>query len=561
MPVSNKKTFYTYKDREKTCLTWLKKRQKKVNNPIYCSAGMGFCNGLFIIIQSAILARLIHLIIIDKQYWQDLIIEFCLLIAVFLLRACCHYGFQHFGHKAAAISKQDIRSELIDHFIMLGPAYLKQMHSGQLTAYTLEHIEALDLYFSRYLPQKLIVTVLPFLTILLVFPVNWVVACIFLICGPLIPLFMALVGMGAESAHKQLFNRLNRMSGYFLDRLQGLTTLNLFGRAEEEISHIADISADFAEYTLRILRIAFLSSAVLEFFSALAVALVAVYVGLGLLGLVRFGPAQGIRLEEAIFVLLLAPEFFAPLKQLAAYYHDKSAAVAATDHLLTVLEKTVKLSDEDAVSKNRNYSLEIINLDKSFENNTIFDQFNIQIKPGENIALVSESGVGKSTLFDLILQNDTPDQGQIFIHGTALSQEQIQTQIAWSSQRPYFFRSSLKNNITLFKPDISQQDLEQAAELTGVTEFSDLLEQGLEHQVSEFAFELSGGQRQRLALARIFIKNASIILLDEPTANLDQENREKITSMILKLFSKHTLVVASHDQELVAKMDRTVELT
>ena len=254
----------------------------------------------------------------------------------------CH---QTWGFEAGAQVRASVRKQLFARFLTLGPAGIKQRQSGELAAVTLEQVDALENYFSRYLPQQMIVGVLPIIMIIVVMPVNWVVGLIFLVTGPLVPIFMALVGMGAASANRSQFLAMARMSGYFLDRLQGLATLKLFGQATQELANINKIADGFREKTMAVLRIAFLSSAILEFFSAVAVALVAVYVGLGLLGQIHFGPAEHISLSEALFVLLLAPEFFMPLRQLAINYHDRAAALGATDAILAILELNSDASD------------------------------------------------------------------------------------------------------------------------------------------------------------------------------------------------------------------------
>ena len=214
-----------------------------------------------------------------------------------MLRSVCVYLHQTWGFEAGAQVRASVRQQLFDKFLTLGPAAIKQRQSGELAAVTLEQVDALENYFSRYLPQQMIVGVLPIIMIIVVMPVNWVVGLIFLVTGPLVPVFMALVGMGAASANRSQFLAMARMSGYFLDRLQGLETLKLFGQATQELANINKIADGFREKTMAVLRIAFLSSAVLEFFSAVAVALVAVYVGLGLLGLVHFGPADAYQLK------------------------------------------------------------------------------------------------------------------------------------------------------------------------------------------------------------------------------------------------------------------------
>ena len=286
----NQAYFDKTKAREKTCAGWLKEQSKAVRKPIFFAAIAGIVNGLGVIVQSAVLAFILQAIIIDKLPWASVITPFLLLAAVFILRSLCVYGHQTWGFEAGAQVRASVRKQLSAKFLKLGPAELKQRQSGELAAVTLEQVDALENYFSRYLPQQMIVGVLPLIMIIVVMPVNWVVGLIFLLTGPLVPVFMALVGMGAASANRSQFLAMARMSGYFLDRLQGLATLKLFGQATQELSNINKIADGFREKTMAVLRIAFLSSAILEFFSAVAVALVAVYVGLRLIRTDSFWP-------------------------------------------------------------------------------------------------------------------------------------------------------------------------------------------------------------------------------------------------------------------------------
>jgi ATP-binding cassette subfamily C protein CydD len=406
----------------------------------------------------------------------------------------------------------------------------------------------------------MIVGVLPLIMIGVVMPVNWVVGLIFLVTAPLVPVFMALVGMGAASANRSQFLAMARMSGYFLDRLQGLETLKLFGQATQELANINKIADGFRERTMAVLRIAFLSSAVLEFFSAVAVALVAVYVGLGLLGLVHFGPAEHISLSEALFVLLLAPEFFMPLRQLAINYHDRAAALGATDAILAILEQDAEVLEIGESHTGSINLIEFNNVSKFYGKRQVLTGINLRIAVGEKIALVGESGAGKTTLLNLLLGFEAATEGRVLLSGQAVNRECAAKVIAWVGQNAYIFHGSIKDNIALSDPDASEQRIIDAAQAAGVTEFSEKLPDGLLTQIGERGYGLSGGQVQRIALARAFLKNADIILLDEPTANLDAANKTLLLDVIDRLFIRKTLIIASHDPEVIHRMNRKIEL-
>jgi len=557
----NQNYFDDHKAREKVCAAWLKQQGKAAAKPVHWAAAAGISNGLGVIAQAAIIAFMLHAVIIEHTALQDLIMPLLLLAAVFIVRSLCIYWQQSWGFEAGAAVRTSVRQQLSDTFAALGPRVIKQQYSGELATITLEQVDALDSYFARYLPQQTIVGVLPLVMIAAVMPVNWVVGVIFLLTGPLIPIFMALAGMGAASANRNQFLAMARMSGYFLDRLQGLDTLKLFGQAWPELERINAIADDFREKTMSVLRIAFLSSAVLEFFSAVAVALVAVYVGLGLLGQVSFGPAQSASLKEALFVLLLAPEFFMPLRQLAVYYHDKAAALGAADSILALLEQNVAeppLAGPE--TRPATWLIEFKQVGKSYDARQVLSDINLEISRYDKIALSGESGAGKTTLFNLLLGFETATTGTIRLNGQAIDRDNAGAAIAWAGQDPYLFHGSIKDNIALAHPGASEQDILDAAEAAGVTEFSGQLPGGLLTPVGERGYGLSGGQVQRIALARAFLKNAEIILLDEPTANLDADNKARLLDVIDRLFGDKTLIIASHDADVIKRMDRQLVL-
>jgi len=545
--------------RESDCAKWLNARKKAVSRLINIVALTGIINGALVIFQAGLLAYVFQQLIIEQQHWNQLISCFILLSVVFVFRSLCSYYFQVLGFKVAVNVKRSVRKELLNKISLLGPAYVKQQQSGELTAATLEQVEALEGYFARYLPQQIIVSVLPLIMIAVVMPVNWVVGIIFLITGPLIPLFMALVGMGAASANRDQFLVMARMNGYFLDRIQGLVTIKLFGQSENELQNIKHVANSFREKTMAVLRIAFLSSAVLEFFSAVAVALVAVYVGLGLLGLINFGPAIDISLQEALFVLLLAPEFFNPLKQLSVHYHDKAAAIGAADNILRVLEQDSP-GESDKQTVKSGFCIELKNVSKAYRQKQVLKTLNLQIKAGEKIALMGESGVGKTTLFNLLLGFEQATHGLVLINGEQASRQHAEKNIAWAGQQPSIFYATIKDNISLLNPEISQQQIDTAATAAGVAEYSEHLDKGLLTLIGEKGYGLSGGQVQRIGLARAFVKNAAIVLLDEPTAHLDQLTKTKLLDDIESIFKNKTLLIATHDPEVMARMDRVIVL-
>lgn len=591
---ANQTAFEQRRVREKYCKQWLKAQQKTVAKPIYSAAFAGISNGLLYIIQAALLAFILHSLLIDKQnlwanstHWNadigyflhglfnkplpvlsttnTLLPALSFLLLVMLVRSGCVYLFQTFGFEAAATLKTQLRSRLFARLPTLAPHYFKQHQSGELAATTLEQIEALELYFSRYCPQQLIIVLLPLLTISFVMTINWVVGVIFLVAFPLVIVFMALIGISAAAASRSQFLAMARMGGYFLDRLQGLPTLKLFGQAKRELDTITEVADGFRVTTMKVLRIAFLSSTVLEFFSAIGIALVAVYVGLGLLGKIEFGAAQEITLQQALFVLLLAPEFFMPLRQLGVFYHDRAAALGAADLLLNVLDAPVldfPAPNDSAVAINQGSALclQLKHVSKHYEQRQILTDLSLEIKYGEKIALVGESGAGKTTLLKLLLGLEKVDEGEIYLQGKTLHPVTAQASIAWIGQQASIFYGTIAENISLFNPAYSAEQIEIAATAAGVMEFSRHLGNGLTSMIGERGYGLSGGQVQRIALARAFLKDAPLILLDEPTAHLDEVTKKQLLDVIETLFKDKTLVIASHDAAVIARMDRQIVL-
>ena len=556
----NQTYFDKNKAREKICAVWLKAQAKIAKKWLYLAVSAGVINGWMVIIQSAVLAYLLQAIIIEKLPLIVLMPYLWSLVVIFVVRSLCVYAYPVCGFEAGAQVRSSVRQQLFTQFLKQGPSEIKNHQSGSLATVTLEQVDALEHYFSRYLPQQLLVAILPISILIVVKPFNWIVGVIFLITGPLVILFMALVGMGAASASRNQFLAMSRMSGYFLDRLQGLSTLKLFGLAETELSNINVMANGFREKTMAVLRIAFLSSAILEFFSAIAVALVAVYVGLGLLGQIHFGPAEHISLQEALFVLLLAPEFFMPLRQLAINYHDRAAALGASDAILAILEKEPagQFTSSDILKPNAHHLIEFIHVSKKYDQRTVLTDINLSIEPGEKVALVGESGAGKTTLINLLLGFEQPTTGRVLLKGELLTQTHSAQQMAWIGQNAYIFHGSIKENIALAEPSASAERIYEAAVAAGVTEFSTHLLECLETQVGERGYGLSGGQVQRIALARAFLKKAEIIVLDEPTANLDDSNKAQLLAVIDQLFKKQTLIIATHDPLVIKIMSRHI---
>ncbi len=521
-------------------------------------------DGLALIVQSALLAFILSQAIFEQRGLDLLMHPFIGLCLVFLFRALCAYFGEITGFKVGAEVRQSIRARLLSKINAMGPEFAKTQHSAEISTIAVEQVDALHDYFAEFLPQHKLVLILPVVVVVVAFWVNWVVGIILIITGPLVPLFMVLVGVGAEAANRKQYAALRRMSHHFLDRLRGLTTLKVFGQAYREQAAVRQVSESYRKGVMEVLRIAFLSSAVLEFFSAVAVALVAVYVGLSLLGLIEFGAAKSLSYFDGIFLLLLAPDFFLPLRQLAASYHAKAAATAACGPIISLLEAQEPVAcgaNQVGIGKDESrprYAVEFEHVHKSYNSGKryVLKGLSFSVEPGQTCALVGPSGAGKTTVIEMMLGFESVDRGMIRIYGETVAPARLnkmRSDIAWISQNPYMFAGSVRENIALFDPGVSLQQIERATSAAGVLEFCNRLPDGLDTQIGERGFGLSGGQRQRVALARAFLKNAPLLLLDEPTANLDRVNATAILDTLDEMFATRTIIIATHSDAVIAR--------
>lgn len=427
-------------------------------------------------------------------------------------------------------------------------------------------------FYARYLPQMALAVTIPLLILAAVFPINWAAGLILFATAPLIPLFMALVGMGAADANRRNFLALSRLSANFLDRLRGMETLRLFHRARAETQHIAQASEDFRKRTMEVLRLAFLSSAVLEFFASVSIAVVAVYFGFSYLGELNFGHYdRGVTLFAGFLVLILAPEFFQPLRDLGTFYHAKAQAIGAAEALVTFLDASdeaqpapdsAATADSATVSStvnDRPLTLEAHNLEiLSPQGKVLAGPLNFRISAGERIALVGYSGAGKSSLINLLL-GFLPYRGELLIDGQPLSDLPLASwrrQLAWVGQNPTLPLPTLRANILLGAPQADDAQLQSAVERAYVDEFLPLLPQGLDTPIGEDAARLSVGQAQRVAVARALIRPCRLLLLDEPTASLDA-NSERLVMRALQAAARHqTTLMVTHQLDELAQFDR-----
>ena len=486
-----------------------------------------------------------------------------LILMLLLARAALGAISERAGTAAAEAIKLQVRATLFSHLLARSPRMAGQPPSGAAAAAIVDQVEALDGFFARYLPAMVQATILPVAFGAIILPLDWLAGLLFLVTAPLIPVFMALAGWGAQYATDRQARALSLLSGRFADRLRGLLTLKLFGRADAETAGIVAASDELRRRTLRVLRIAFLSSAVLEFFAALGVAGVALYVGLAFIDYLKLR-ATPLSLELGLFLLLMAPEVYNPLRLLAAHYHDRAAAKAAIGEIEAQLgplpEAAATLSDAPPATNTGAPGLTLTGLTLRTPDSArvVLSDTELAVTPGEHVAILGPSGVGKSTLLEAIARL-RPHEGAITLDHRPLaewSEAELRARVTMLGQKPRIFAGSMADNIALARPGAAVAEIRRAAELAHVAAFADALPEGLDTQLGEGGLGLSGGQAQRIALARIYLRDAGLILLDEPTAHLDALLEQAVIDDLKAYARGRTLIIATHSLAVASRMDR-----
>nr|BFE60517.1 hypothetical protein GCM10020063_050430 [Dactylosporangium thailandense] len=473
------------------------------------------------------------------------------LAAVVALRAAVTWAQQAAATRAAAAVKRELRARLLAHAAALGPAAAPP--SGRLATLATRGLDALDAYFAKYLPQLVLGVLVPVIVLARLAPADLVAAGTVALTLPLIPVFMALVGLHTEAANRRQFRLLTRLSHHFLDVVAGLATLRVFGRAKRQAAVIARISAEQRRVTMRTLRVALLSSLVLELLATLSVALVAVGIGLRLVD-------GDLGLATALLVLILAPEAYLPLRQVGANYHASAEGLAAATEAFAILETPLPAAGTSVPPAAPVVFDRVV---VTYPGRPALPPFSATIEPGELVALTGPSGCGKSTLLSVLMGFATPSGGTVTVGGTELAAADLDAwrrRVAWLPQRPWLGAGTIADNIRLGAGDVSLAALRAAAAEAGALGFIEALPDGFGTPLGDDGAGLSAGQRQRIALARVFLRDAPLVLLDEPTAGLDPATEAELLAAIRAHAAGRTVIMAAHRPALVAIADRAIAL-
>jgi len=537
---------------------------------LVATVALGVLLAGLIVAQATLLAQGITAVFLDGAGARDLTPTLAVLAAVVVGRAAIAWAQETVAARSSAAVKSELRTRLLAHLVALGPG--RGPDTGAVTALVTRGLDALDAYFARYLPQLVLAALVPAVVLARLLPADLTATLTIALTLPLIPVFMVLVGLHTQAANRRQFRLLARLSHHFLDVVAGLTTLKTFGRAGAQATTIRRISAEQRHLTMRTLRIAFLSSLVLELLATLSVALVAVGIGLRLV-------SGHLDLATALLVLILAPEAYLPLRQVGAHYHASAEGLAAAEEAFAILETPVPAAGSAPAPAGTIVFDDVL---VRFRGRDAL-RLSATVEPGEVVALTGPSGCGKSTAINVLLGFVTPDRGRVVVGGvdlTTVDPVAWRSTIAWVPQRPYLFAGTVRDNIALGRmpmvlpapptalahcftgdiPGAPGPDVAAAARLAGADVFIGALPDGYDTELGDDGSGLSAGQRQRIAVARAFLRDTPIVLLDEPTANLDQDTADEIMAAVRRLADGRTVLLAAHRPELIALADRVIDL-
>ncbi|MFT8957535.1 MAG: thiol reductant ABC exporter subunit CydD [Gluconobacter oxydans] len=447
-------------------------------------------------------------------------------------------------------ARRRLRREVLDRIIGEGPALLRRHHSAAIAATLVDRIEALDGYFARWLPAASLWLVSQWLVVIALYVENHQAGLILAACCAMLPIFQAVFGIATAVASRKQFLAMNRLQTRFLDRVKGIATIVLSGGTDRETQALAKSADDLRQRTMKVLRIAFLASATTDVAMVAALVLIVVTQAHTLMG----HPSDAV-LTRALYAVLLVPEAFASFRALSAAYQDRAHATAAAEamhELAPLTERTAAGPDVVQAKGGISVTAEHVSFAWDEQRGTVIHDVNFTLPAGATLILEGASGAGKSTLLELLLGFVSPSQGRILFDGQdmqSLSPRQISSRISWIGQKPVLFAGTIRENILFARPDASAEDLERAVSAAAVDQYLSSLPDGLETRIGEGGFGLSGGQAQRIAIARAYLKDAPLLLLDEPTSHLDPKTEAEILVSLKDLAKGRTVILCSHSAQ------------
>jgi ATP-binding cassette subfamily C protein CydD len=471
-------------------------------------------------------------------------------VVLALLRAALFYLSERAAFTIGASARRRLRADALSRLLHAGPAMLRRRHSGDLATIVVDRIEAMDGLFSRYVPAAAFAVAGPALVLLAVLYADPWAALVLLACGLLVPVGMAMAGIGAAAASRDQFVALARLQARFLDRVRGIATIVLYGRASDEAQSLAQAAAELRVRTMRVLRVAFLSSVALDLAAALAMIVLSIHY----FGQLRSAVLEGYvpLLGPALTVLLLTPEFFAPLRIFSAAYQERLHAAGAAEALMDLppIPQSIHAHEIcNVVAQGVAVTFESVGLVWDTSRGPALDGLSFRVSAGETLVLAGPSGAGKSSVIELLLGFVHPDSGRVTINGTDITElvpQALSRLTAWVGQRPVLFAGTIRDNIRFARPEATDEEVTHAARAARVDEFAAILPAGLDTRVGEAGYGLSGGQAQRVAIARAYLKNAPLLLMDEPTAHLDPAAEQEVLHSLRRLAVGRTVILASH---------------
>ncbi len=527
----------------------------------------GFCAAAIVVAQAWLLSDVVNRIFILHRTLNDVLPFLFVILLLALVRATFVWSGDVFAQRSATHLKGRLRADLTHRLFTLGPAFTRAERSGELVNAAVEGVEVLDEYITLFQPLRFLAMIVPLCVALVVFVLDLPTVLILIFTGPVLVLFLALIGSRAKEITERRFLELSWMSAFFLDMLQGLATLKMFGRSREQIETIREISRHYGNTTLEILRTAFQTALVLEWGGTVATALVAVEISLRLM-------SDGISFERALAVLIITPEFFFPLRQLAIRYHAGTAGKAAAERIFAILDTSARpsaqadaqpsgLAGANSIRLPAGLDIRFDRVSFAYDNGQrpALQDFSLHIPHGQRMALVGATGAGKTTVANLLLRFVEPAGGSVMVDGMSLSEIDPavwRSQVAWVPQQPHLFYGTIADNIRLAKSNATHEEIIAAARAAHAHEFIEKLPQSYDTPIGEQGARLSGGQQQRLAIARAFLKDAPFLILDEATSHLDAESEALIQDALDRLLRARTVLIIAHRLKLVYTADRVV---